>query len=346
MTLRLLVIMLLMLVQSPQGGRYREPVFSVKTLSNIPFAEVEGYWREMEDSTPVTEKLLDMNKATTTRTLDLSLDLYLPHGDTLRHRPLVMLIHGGAFYFGSRNDVAIVKWCHHLASLGYVAASIDYREGFVPTKDHIERAGYCAVQDAHAAMRFLVARQEKYGIDTSLIFVGGTSAGAITALNLAFMTNATRPSTSYAGPAGGDLGDIETSGNDYKSRFSIKGVVDMWGALPDTAMMRGRNVPILAFHGDEDDIVPYGHDYPFGKAGEIRKLLANRMFGSSCIVDYARKHGKKAQLYTFEGFKHSPQIDPETKEVNDNFYLIQNKMVEFFRQIIESEKQRKAQQHE
>lgn len=58
-----------------------------------------------------------------------------------------------------------------------MTASIDYRIGFLPTMASIGRAGYRAVQDAHAATRCLVAHQEEYGIDTSMIFVGGASAG-------------------------------------------------------------------------------------------------------------------------------------------------------------------------
>ncbi|MCQ2307587.1 MAG: alpha/beta hydrolase [Bacteroidales bacterium] len=60
--------------------------------------------------------------------------------------------------------------------------------GFLPFKRNIKRAGYAAIQDAHAAMRYLVENQSVYGIDTSMMFVGGTSAGATTALHLAFMT--------------------------------------------------------------------------------------------------------------------------------------------------------------
>ena len=305
MRFHLLAILLLMLFSSPKSGRYHEPSFQVTKKSGVAYAVAQGYWSELEDDTPTGRKLLMMDKALEERDLSLRLDLYLPKNDTLSHRPLVMLMHGGSFYFGSRNDQSISKWCQHLASLGYVAASIDYRMGFVPTTTDIERAGYRAIQDAHAALRYLVANQDKYGIDTSFIFVGGSSAGAITALSLAFMTNENRPSTSFGTTVGDDLGDIETSGNNLKTRFSIKGVVDMWGALPDTSMMRGHNVPILAFHGDKDDIVPYRHDYPFGKAGEIKKLFSNKMYGSSFIVDYAKRHGQKAQLYTFEGFKHS-----------------------------------------
>lgn len=331
MLLHLLAIGLLMLSASPdsiQGGRYQQPLFQVTTKPGILYAEVDGYWSELDDKTTAAEKVFKLNHVVDEQPLELRLDLYLPKDDTLAYRPLVMLIHGGAFYFGSRKDHSITRWCRHFASLGYVAASIDYRLGFFPTKNDIDRAGYRALQDAHAALRFLVDNQEHYGIDTSMIFVGGSSSGGITALNLVYLNNQNRPASTL------DLGNVETSGNDLTNHFSIKGVVNMWGALFDTSAMRGHHVPILAFHGDKDQTVPYDYDYPFQQIGDANKLLVSKMYGSSCIVDYAQKHGQQATLYTFEGSGHSPHNDPHPAKAKRIFHFIQDKMIDFFYQII------------
>lgn len=318
--------------------RYQDSLFEVNKISDIQYAQALGYWTEMEDETSVSERIFNLGKARKERLLDLDLDLYLPQNDTMQKRPLVMLAHGGAFYFGSKNDKSITRWCRHLASMGYVAASIDYRIGFLPTKAGIARAGYRAAQDAHAAMRFLVAHQKEYGIDTAMIFVGGCSAGAITALNLAYMTNDTRPEFTHKHHRQHDLGAIDTCGNDIRTSFTIKGIVDMWGAIPDTSMMHGHKEPVIAFHGDEDNVVPYGYDYPFRIAGAVKSMLVDKMYGSSCIVEHANQEGVPAQLVTFVGYKHAPHLDPNSKEVNDNFFLIQNKMSDFFYNIIEPEK--------
>lgn len=318
--------------------RYQDSLFAVEKISDIPYAQAMGYWTELGDETSVTDKIFNVSKAVDERLLNLSLDLYVPMNDTMQKRPLVMLAHGGAFYFGSKDDVSITRWCNHLASMGYVAASIDYRIGFIPTKVSIGRAGYRAVQDAHAAMRFLVSHQEDYGIDTALIFVGGCSAGAITALNLAYMTSDTRPDYTQDNLWHNDLGAIDTCGNDIRAGFTIKGIVDMWGAVSDTSLMHGHKEPVIAFHGDADNVVPYGYDYPFGVAGAMKSMLVDKMYGSSCIVNRAMLSGGQTQMVTFPGYKHSPQVDPATKKLNDNFYLIQNKMSDFFYNIIEPEK--------
>lgn len=321
-----------------ENNRYQDTLFAVEETNDIPYAKVLGFWSELADETAVTDKIFRMGDAVSEIPLELHLDVFRPQNDTIQKRPLVMLIHGGAFYFGSKDDKSITQWCRHLTSLGYVTASIDYRIGFLPTMTSIGRAGYRAVQDAHAAMRYLVSHQEEYGIDTSMLFVGGCSAGAITTLNLAFMTNETRPEYTHSGFLKPDLGDIDTCGNAIQCDFRIKGIIDMWGAMPDTSLIHDRNIPILAFHGDADDIVPYDYDYPFGIAGVLKTMLVEKMFGSSCIVDRAIKLGHQAQLVTFSGYKHLPHVEPDTKELNENFFTIQSMMSDFFYDIVVPQK--------
>ena len=61
------------------------------------------------------------------------------------------------------------------------------------------------------------------------------------------------------------------------------------------------------------------------------------MFGSSCIVDRAIKLGHKAHLVTFGGYKHSPHVD-SNKAFNDNFFVIQDMMSDFFYDIVVPQK--------
>ena len=324
--------------QDFENKRYLDTLFAVEKISDICYGNSPGFWLEIGDSIKTMGKLLRVVDVRRTVPLDLLLDIYRPQNDTLKKRPLVMLIYGGAYYFGSKDDPKITKWCRHLASLGYVTVSIDHRLGFFPGKVGIARAGYRAVQDAHAAMRFLVSHHEDYGIDTSMIFVGGSSSGAVTALSLAFMTDEGRPKYARKGLFRPDLGDIDTCGNALRTPFRIRGVAEMWGAMSDTASIHGHDVSILAFHGDADDIMPYEHDRPFSVAKPFNRLAADPMFGASCIVDRATKLGYNARLVTFAGYKHMPHVDPKTKVINDNFYVVQDTMTEFFHDIIVPQK--------
>ena len=315
--------------------RYKKPLYDVDTLTNVKYGSASGYWTEMDYEYNLYDVLKGISKTLRRHDLDLLMDIYLPKSDTIKKHPLVMFLHGGAYYVGYKDDQPMQKWCSHYASLGYIAVSIDYRMGFRPSKRSIERTGYASIQDAHAAMRFLVENQSVYGIDTSMMFIGGTSAGAITALHLAFMTNETRPTTSYEND---DMGNIESSGNHINKKFTIKGVADMWGAVYDIKIIDSKKIPVIAFHGNLDEVVSYGYDYPFTdiNLGPLRQQLFGKMYGSSIIIKRLLKNGvNKSKMYTLENRYHSPHVD-NGRKINDVFYYIQDGMDEFFRDITTS----------
>ncbi|MBN1929527.1 MAG: alpha/beta hydrolase [Chlorobiaceae bacterium] len=101
------------------------------------------------------------------------LDLYRPGGNG-RH-PLVIFVHGGSWTTGSKrttgNFADFPGVLGTLAQRGFVVASADYRlSGEAPFP--------AALQDIKAAIRFLRANAERYGIDPARIAIWGASAGA------------------------------------------------------------------------------------------------------------------------------------------------------------------------
>lgn len=141
----------------------------------------------------------------------LKLDLSLPTDDQppACGRPLLLLIHGGAFLGGSKSDGLLANGRQDFAKRGYVTASIDYRLGMFNTDKQVHcnvtqlfnapwdclnvadtlewyRAFFRAVQDGNKAIDFLLSRSE-LNIDKRNVFVLGESAGAITALGVSFM---------------------------------------------------------------------------------------------------------------------------------------------------------------
>jgi acetyl esterase/lipase len=103
----------------------------------------------------------------------LILDLYKP-GSSRQPRPLVIYIHGGGWIGGhTRHSGAFEDWPGVLASLaarGYVVASVEYRLSS-------EAPFPAAVQDVKAAIRWLRAHANEFGIDKSRAVVWGGSAG-------------------------------------------------------------------------------------------------------------------------------------------------------------------------
>jgi pimeloyl-ACP methyl ester carboxylesterase len=312
-------------------GRYKNEVFDVERIPDVNYANVKGFWSSIPDDTIDVAGIIKTSvlNSLKKKVLELDMDIYLPKNDTLDKRPLLMLIHGGAFFIGDKATVPYQKWCTHFASLGYVCASINYRMGFRPSSKAIQRTAYQATQDAHAAMRYLMAKKDIYRIDPENLFVGGASAGSITAINLAYMRNENRPEATYSSFLTEDLGDIENSGNDYSEDFKIKAIANMWGSVFDLEMLENSNASIISFHGDEDDVLPYRFGYPFSALGEFQKVFFDEMYGSYNIDQKAKELGIRSELHTFYGEGHTLHLD-ENRKLNDNFYTIQNEMVDFF----------------
>jgi dienelactone hydrolase len=182
----------------------------------------------------------------------LFLDLYEPTGDTLALRPLVICMHGGSLAVGSRGDME--TYCTDFAQRGYVAATIDYRLGIESPKGvrTIEEALLRGVQDAKAAVRFFRSKAAEYRIDTSRIYLEGSSAGSMIAVHYAYWNeDEIPPDIDQA-----KWGDIEgTSGNPGFSS-AIEGIVNYCGAIVDPTWIDAGEAPVANFHGLLDTIVP------------------------------------------------------------------------------------------
>ena len=205
----------------PAPLRYRDEVFSaVNTTSDVPYGSA-----------------VDQNGQTVT----LRLDVYEPTGDTVDARPAIVWVHGGGFSQGTKTSPEIVEQARLFARKGYLNVSITYRlwpGGCFPVTAQCVQAIVDAKHDAQAAVRFLRANADTYGVDPDRIAVAGTSAGGITALNVGY------------GPE--DVGDSGNPG--FPS--TVRGVVSLSGAALTTGPNAGEAKALL-FHGTADPIVPF-----------------------------------------------------------------------------------------
>lgn len=313
-------------------SRYVHATHPVRIIRNVKYGEAMGYWTSnVTDGENYLEIFAKgVSSTAKKRPLNLLMDIYLPEDDDVESRPLIVFIHGGAFYVGDKADNPIVLWCKHFASSGYVVASINYRMGFQLSKTSIERCAYAALQDAHAALRFLLSKKEDYRINPDYIFAAGSSAGAITALNLSFMRNTTRPATSRKNGSHLDMGDIESSGNTLEQDFTVRAVANMWGALSDLKLLTSAQTAVVSFHGNADRLVPYDSGIPFSDLKvKIGPLFFNKMYGSAAIHRKAQQLGLRNKLYTFRGVGHAPHVDQRNRPTAE-FYFIQEHITDFF----------------
>ncbi|MFM8335627.1 MAG: alpha/beta hydrolase fold domain-containing protein [Opitutaceae bacterium] len=96
----------------------------------------------------------------------LKLDLHLP-AKAGAPAPLIVWVHGGAWSRGSKNENPLAP----LVAQGWAVASVDYR--LTPVAPFPAN-----VHDIKAAVRFLRARRDEYGLATERVAIAGASAGA------------------------------------------------------------------------------------------------------------------------------------------------------------------------
>ncbi len=214
------------------GTRYRDIVFASYTEAyNVKFGE-------------------SLNIDATVDSLYM--DVYRPDGDTVTHRPIVILLHSGSLAVGSRSEMG--TYCIDLAERGYVAATIDYRLGIEAPKGvtTILEALLRGVQDTKAAVRYFRAHAAEYGIDTSRIYLMGSSAGSMIAVHYAYWDESEIP------PAVNQAkwGDIEGTSGTPGYSSAINGIINYCGAIVDPSWINPGEVPVANFHGLLDEIVP------------------------------------------------------------------------------------------
>lgn len=259
-------------------------------------------------------------------TPNLLLDVYEPQGDTLSRRPLIIFAHGGSFISGSKEtDNAIVELCNRFARMGYVTASINYTLGFDVFPPNPESAARTVVRSVHemkAAVRYFrkdAATVNQFRIDPDNIFVGGSSAGAFIALHLAYVD---QPSEIPAGVDTTGLNGLEgICGNPgYPSDAKI--VINLCGAIGDTAWMRGNTTPVVSVHGTNDNVVPYGSAI----INFLGTFPVMEVDGSASVYEQAQKLGIHSALLTFNGDGHVPyqtnsaKMDQTANFVRDFIY--------------------------
>ena len=129
-------------------------VDGVRLIEGIEYANIDGY--------------------------PLRLDLYLPDEPRIKPAPCVIFIHGGGWRQHKRTWMA--NHAAVIAREGYAACSIDYR--LWPAVGIHQ-----CVKDVKAAVRWVRANAEEYGIDGDKIGASGGSAGAHLSAVLATMAD-------------------------------------------------------------------------------------------------------------------------------------------------------------
>ncbi len=292
----------------PARELYREPVYRVGETHDIIYGRVLRNGAESEEER-----------------MDLTMDLYVPEDGGQVARPLLVTFHGGAFLEGNKRDSSLVEWCRYFASLGYVAASVDYRQGYHRNVPSTDEAMYRALKDGNAAVRFLLKRDSLL-IHSERIFAAGADAGGILALNLAYMREENLPEVIRE--------EEDTTIVVHQSLlrgFDVRAVANLWGAVPDSAILHNAKIPVISFQSREDPVIPFGAGRPFDDLDEkqedgmdaldalrsffesivsifipeVERHPFREMYGAGVIHRILKGNGVSNELHAFDGARHN-----------------------------------------
>lgn len=237
----LLLSLLTFILTNIYSQRYLTPVFSASSITkNITYGNALTY--------------KNANKI-------LRLDVYEPAGDAETKRPLIIYMHGGGFTDTNQTKSFphITMLCDSFARRGYVVASADYRLDTSISN----RAIINAMHDARAAVRFFKANALLYRIDTTRIFLGGESAGAINALSVNYIDQESELAYPPVAPYSNEHTVEGLSGSPGHSS-KTKATLCFCGGTKtvlldpvfDTTTMQHTDPALFQVHGTSDPLIP------------------------------------------------------------------------------------------
>jgi dipeptidyl aminopeptidase/acylaminoacyl peptidase len=205
--------------------RYREELFpDVDVTSDVEYGRAPG-----NDGAPQS----------------LKLDLYQPRGDDETSRPAILFVHGGGFSVGDKTQGVSSILAPLFARMGYVTASANYRLLAPRGCTGSNSGGGCSgaaiegIHDGQAAVRWLRANAEGYGIDPDHIAIAGESAGGVMAYG--------------AGAWSDQPGDSGTPGVSSE----VQAFMALSGGLPGGLAAGPGDAPGIFFASTGDPVVPY-----------------------------------------------------------------------------------------
>ena len=191
---------------------------------------------------------------------ELKLDVYMDSTALISNTkyPVFIFSFGGGWENGKREDGAALlnDFAHH----GYIGVGIDYRLGIRQLKEEgvnvldstqfassYSKAITMGVEDIFDATRYIIDHAAEWNADTSRIVVCGSSAGATNSLTAEYLIcNQHSMATSRL-----------PKGFNYAAVIPIAGGV--WLKDAGTLIWQQKPCPVLAYHGTDDQLVPYDH---------------------------------------------------------------------------------------
>jgi len=207
----------------------------------------------------------------------LKLDIYLPN-KTAQNIPLLVWIHGGAWFRGNKTKFLNKGWNNNLVNRllkdGYAIAAISYRlsqEAIFPAQ----------IQDCNDAITYLLQNSAIYKLDKDRIAVMGRSAGG-------HLASLVATSNSYTLP---NFYSVEK-----QESFPIRAVIDLWG-VSDFLAMRGNTGRVDHDADDSAEAKLLGHN-PLTRP-DLANLASPTTYINEQTPPFLMIHGKIDDLVPY-----------------------------------------------
>lgn len=219
----------------------------------------------------------------------LKLDFYSPVTSQYEKQPVIILVHGGGFALGDKQQKLYGKMATQFAQKGYVVFSVNYR--LKPISEPFAKTVLDqAVNDVNLAIKWIIRNKRKYHLDVTKLFLCGDSAGGAIVVNTAFQEN---PPLEFAG------------------------CIDLWGGLPEGGswdapidkflILKDKTVPVCIVHGTKDSVIPIQTSLNFNK-----KL---------------KEYGILCEFYAMKDAAHYPEARSE--EFTERIFAFADRIVEY-----------------
>ena len=333
----LLAVLAVSFAQGFAAERYKDKMFDVDVKKDVVYASGVNHLATLSKLSTTLSALAAANGGTMVylydneedmQPIDLHMDIYTPKGDSEKKRPAVLVMHGGAFAAGSKDDTdqQSITYCDSLAARGFVTAAVEYRLGITARTENMlvsidsanfSRTVYRGIQDVRAAVRYVRAHSNDLGVDPDRIYLLGNSAGAVLSLeNIYIDKDSEIPAVAKEEPQLGGLDEYGEKG----SYSDANAVVALWGGIHDVSIIEDKATPVLLVHGMADSTVLFKTGRPLGNisttlenimppmlaaAGSLTiDVKTPTLYGSFVIDSVLKAKGIEHETYFVEGMPH------------------------------------------
>jgi acetyl esterase/lipase len=220
----------------------------------------------------------------------LAVDIYVPQSKTKRPPPLLVWVHGGAWYLYDKK-----QYPKALVEAGFAVASLDFRQS-------TEARFPAQIHDIKAGIRFLRSKARDYGYRVDRVAIGGSSSGG----HLAAMVGVSNDDPQLEGTLGeylstsskvdaivdyfgaSNLTTILAQSTPYGLSVRQPALDKLLGAQPESVPELAKlaspvlhvdrnDPPLLLLHGDQDPQMPINQSHElqgaYEKLGLDAKLI-------------------------------------------------------------------------